>query len=37
MSEAARTPKLPPAYRLRAFDALGSTNDEALLHVTYRF
>jgi BirA family biotin operon repressor/biotin-[acetyl-CoA-carboxylase] ligase len=29
MSEAARTPKLPPAYRLRAFEALPSTNDEA--------
>jgi BirA family biotin operon repressor/biotin-[acetyl-CoA-carboxylase] ligase len=29
MSETARTPKLPPAYRLRAYDGLPSTNDEA--------
>jgi BirA family biotin operon repressor/biotin-[acetyl-CoA-carboxylase] ligase len=29
MSEAPRPPKLPPAYRLRAYDALPSTNDEA--------
>jgi BirA family biotin operon repressor/biotin-[acetyl-CoA-carboxylase] ligase len=29
MNEALRTPKLPPAYRLRAYDALPSTNDEA--------
>ena len=29
MTQAPRTPKLPPAYRLRAHDALPSTNDEA--------
>ena len=29
MNEASRPPKLPPAYRLRAYDALPSTNDEA--------
>ncbi|MBK1697678.1 biotin--[acetyl-CoA-carboxylase] ligase [Rhodovibrio salinarum] len=29
MNEASRTLKLPPAYRLRAYDALSSTNDEA--------
>jgi BirA family biotin operon repressor/biotin-[acetyl-CoA-carboxylase] ligase len=34
MNERARTPKLPPAYRLRAFDAVASTNDEARRLVT---
>jgi BirA family biotin operon repressor/biotin-[acetyl-CoA-carboxylase] ligase len=34
MSETPRTPKLPPAYRLRAYDALASTNDEARRLVT---
>lgn len=29
MTDAPRPPKLPPAYRLRAYDALPSTNDEA--------